>query len=209
VERPTVLIISDDAEFARTISTHWQMERNSPAFLKNEEAQGAFDLAIVRGTPAAFSSLQGLGKPIIQVTRSNAHSLKLKGAIEVPEVEAWPQLVIAIARQILDRRRVAAELSRVSELKLQLEREASLGRYIVEMRHNLNNALTSILGNSELMLLDPNLLDPSLRQQVETIRNMGMRMNEILQRFSSLQKEMQLAEKQGSIKAARGAAAGQ
>ena len=73
---------------------------------------------------------------------------------------------------------------------------------MLEMRHNLNNALTSLLGNSELMLLDSPLLDPGVRLQVETIRNMGMRMNEIMQRFSSLQKEFQLVEQQVRNKAA-------
>ena len=67
---------------------------------------------------------------------------------------------------------------------------------MLEMRHNLNNALTSVLGNSELILLDSEPLSPALRMQVETIHNMGMRMNEIMQRFSSLQKEMELVEQQ-------------
>jgi signal transduction histidine kinase len=67
---------------------------------------------------------------------------------------------------------------------------------MLEARHNLNNALTSVLGNSELILLDSEVLSPNLRAQIETIRNMGMRMNEIMQRFSSLQKEMQLMERQ-------------
>jgi signal transduction histidine kinase len=74
------------------------------------------------------------------------------------------------------------------------------------MRHSLNNALTSILGNSELMLMEPESLSPALRTQVETIRNMGMRMNEILQRFSSLQKEMQLTDQQVWKKAAKAGA---
>jgi hypothetical protein len=45
-----------------------------------------------------------------------------------------------------------------------------------------------------------------MRAQVETIRNMGMRMNEIMHRFSSLQKEMELMDQQSLKKAA---AAGQ
>ena len=117
------------------------------------------------------------------------------------------ELVIAVANKLLENARAASELARLSELRSQLEREASLGRYILEMRHSLNNALTSILGNSELMLLDSDL-GPNFRQQIETIRNMGMRMNEILQRFSSLQKEMQLTEPQPWKKSAKSAVAG-
>jgi len=96
----------------------------------------------------------------------------------------------------------------MQELNVALEREASLGRYMLEVRHNLNNALTSVLGNSDLILLDADQLPASLRSQVETIRNMGMRMNEILHRFSSLQKEMLLIEQQSGSKGARSATAG-
>jgi len=71
-----------------------------------------------------------------------------------------------------------------------------LGRYMLEMRHSLNNALTSVLGNSELMLLEPGSLSAAARSQIDTIRNMALRMHEILQRFSSLEKELRFAEKQ-------------
>jgi len=126
----------------------------------------------------------------------------------LPEIFAWPELLITVATQILERNRAAADLSRVLEANSQLEHQAALGRYMLEVRHNLNNALTSVLGNSELMLLDPESLAPTLRPQVETIRNMTMRMNEIMQRFSSLQKEMQLVEQQSWKKSAKSAAAG-
>jgi hypothetical protein len=95
-----------------------------------------------------------------------------------------------------------------SATKAEVERHALLGRYMLEMRHTVNNALTSILGNAELILLDPQTLAPNLKLQIETIHNMGMRINEILQRFSSLQKELQLVE-QESRKRAKTATAAQ
>jgi signal transduction histidine kinase len=204
VERPTVLIISDDTEFARAISGRWQTERNAPTFLiydSTSSVSGTFDLAIVGRTRAAeFHWLQHSAKPIIRVSNSNGHSEKFSG-VEIPEVKGWAELVITVAKQILHHSSATSESAKLSEQQSQLEREASLGRYILEMRHSLNNALTSILGNSELMLMDESMA-PSLRMQIETIRNMAMRMNEILQRFSSLQKEMQLTQQNSSIKRA-------
>jgi signal transduction histidine kinase len=78
-----------------------------------------------------------------------------------------------------------------------LKQQATLGSYMLEMRHNLNNALTSVLGNSELLLLEPGSLSATARSQIETIRNMALRMHEILQRFSSLEKELKVAARQG------------
>ena len=71
-----------------------------------------------------------------------------------------------------------------------------LGRYMLEMRHTLNNTLTSVLGNSELLLLEPGSLSAGARSQIETIRNMSLRMHEILQRFSSLEKEFTVVDRQ-------------
>ena len=34
-------------------------------------------------------------------------------------------------------------------------RHATLGRYMLEMRPSINNALTSVLGNADLLLLEP------------------------------------------------------
>ena len=78
------------------------------------------------------------------------------------------------------------------------QRQATLGRYMLEMRHGLNNALTSVLGNSELLLLEPGAFSAPVREQIEIIRNMGLRMHEIIQRFSSLESEMRVAEERGA-----------
>jgi signal transduction histidine kinase len=66
---------------------------------------------------------------------------------------------------------------------------------MLDMRHNLNNALTSILGNSELLLLDGDGLTEPVRLQIDTVRNMAVRIHEVLQRFSSLEKELIAAGK--------------
>ncbi|PYV48614.1 MAG: hypothetical protein DMG94_03055 [Acidobacteria bacterium] len=190
VERPTVLIISDDVDFRHAISTRWHVEKKPPVFVND-----------------ARDSLRSSGKPVIHVSSSNGHAHSFPGVISIDQIAGWLDLVISVAQKLLENSGAASELAILSELTSRLEREASLGRYILEMRHSLNNALTSILGNSELMLMDTQSIPPSARFQIETIRNMGMRMNEILQRFTSLQKEMQLAQPQSAKKMAKGAAA--
>ena len=67
---------------------------------------------------------------------------------------------------------------------------------MLEMRHSLNNALTSVLGNSDLLLLEPGSFSAQTRAQIETIRNMTLRIHEIMQRFSSLEKEMNVVAQQ-------------
>ena len=82
-----------------------------------------------------------------------------------------------------------------------MEQQAALGRYMLEVRHTLNNSLTSVLGNSELLLLEPGSLSAGARSQIETVRNMAVRMHEILRRFSSIEKELNAVEKQAENEA--------
>jgi signal transduction histidine kinase len=219
VHRPIVVIISDEQEFSLAVTARWLVERDVPALLvkgsesRNQMEKENFDLAIVGGFEPellgpVLDSLRTTGKPVIHVSRMDGHSPKLSGVVSLPEIFAWPELLVTVASQILEREQANADLSRLLESNSQLEHEAALGRYMLEVRHNLNNALTSVLGNSELMLFDSETLTPGLRPQVETIHNMTLRMNEILQRFSSLQKEMQLVEQQVWKKSAKGARAG-
>jgi signal transduction histidine kinase len=67
---------------------------------------------------------------------------------------------------------------------------------MLDMRHNLNNALTSALGHAELLLLEPGTLTAEMQEQVETIHSMTLRIHQVLQRFSSLDAEMQCARKE-------------
>jgi hypothetical protein len=53
-----------------------------------------------------------------------------------------------------------------------------------------------VLGNSDLLLLEPGSLSAQTRAQIETIRNMALRIHEIMQRFSSLEKEMSVVAQQ-------------
>lgn len=203
MNRPTVLIISDEPEFSAAASRRWLAERNVPTFLLLEScsypefSNGSFDLAVVGCIPCGalsslFEKLKSAGKPIVYVSTLN--KALPPEVINIPEVPGWPDLLVTLASQILSREHLSAELSKAQEAKAHLEQHASLGRYMLEVRHSLNNALTSILGNSDLMLLEANALAPAHRVQVETIRNMGLRLNEIMRRFSSLQREMQLVE---------------
>jgi len=213
VERPIIAIISDDAAFVGAITNRWLVEHEVPSFVvlgsassDYRSAQG-FDLAVVGGVTVeavrmVIDRLKPTGKPVILVSPFNGHSPRGANVVVLPEVAGWPNLLLTIAYQILQRERAGYELDKLQALNSELQRHASLGRYMLEVRHNLNNALTSVLGNSDLILLDAPELSPAMRAQVETIRNMVMRMNEIMQRFSSLQKEMELMDQQSLKKAA-------
>jgi len=206
-----VLIVSDDPEFARTIMAWWQSENNIPAFtvMKGDLCQKldaeSFEVAIVgavRQTVLAsvLKALDSLTKPVLFVSDGGQSVETVRASqlrvMVLHRYEGWLDALVLVVSEASRHCQALASAIRAEEANVLLKRQATLGRYILEMRHSLNNALTSVLGNSELLLLEPETLSAGARSQIETVRNMDLRMHEILQRFSSLEKELTVIEKQ-------------
>ncbi len=111
----------------------------------------------------------------------------------------WPAIVALVGREILRRIQAESRAREAGTICATAQAEATLGRYMVEMRTNVNNALTTVLGNAELMMLEPGL-PASVLAQADTIRNMALRLHEVFQRFSSIEKELRI-EKELSVAA--------
>ena len=211
METPTVLIISDEADFSRRITARWQMERKVPTFtllsgeLWPRFAVDIFDVAIVGQLRRELLSivlepLHSTGQPIFCVCEDASIAQLIRD--RWPRVtilrtsEHWLETLVLAAKEAVHRSRAESRARSAEVSCAALQREAMLGKYMLEMRHNLNNALTSVLGNSDLLLLEPGSLSAQTRAQIETIRNMTLRIHEIMQRFSSLEKEMNVVAQQ-------------
>jgi hypothetical protein len=125
----------------------------------------------------------------------------------------WPAIAGLVGREILRRLQAESRAREAGTLSAAAQAEATLGRYMVEMRTNVNNALTAVLGNAELMVQEPGL-PANVLAEADTIRNMALRLHEVFQRFSSLEKELRIDEElsvaaRESGKKAAQAAAGQ
>lgn len=211
MDQATVLIISDDAEFSRAIMGRWQSERTTPAFtlMSGDLCQAldddGFDVAIVGGVrreelSAVLKALDPVAKPVLLLCDETQSMRQVRGTqpriLALRQQEGWLDAAVLIVSEALRRCEAVERLRRAEQENALLQQHATLGNYMREMLHNLNNALTSVLGNSELLLLEPGTLSATSQSQVETIRNMALRMHEILHRFASLEKEMKVVAKQ-------------
>jgi signal transduction histidine kinase len=218
VDQPTVLIISDEVDFSRRVTARWQMERSVPTFtmlsgeLWPRFAVDNFDVAIVGELRRELLSvvlepLHSTNQPIFCVCHdpntSNLIRERWPRISVLRKNESWLDLLVVAACEAVHRSRAEARARAAEQACAALDRQATLGRYMLEMRHGLNNALTSVLGNSDLLLLEPGSLSAPARAQIETIRNMALRIHEVLQRFSSLEKEMNVAAIQAESDAGR------
>jgi len=207
--QPTVVIIADDAEFPRLLAARWQNERRVPEFtiassdVCASSGRDAFQLAVVGPVPGEslkrlLGAISGTAQAVIVVTDEVETATRVRSefprALVVRRHEDWLDLLVLLAGEILRKVEAQSRAARAEATQVVLKRNAMLGQYVLEMRHSLNNALTSILGHSELLMIEPGAMGASERAQVATIRNMGLRMHEILQRFSSLEKELTVAE---------------
>jgi signal transduction histidine kinase len=210
VDQATVLIISDDVEFSRSITARWQVDRHVPTFtmLSGDlwpRSVDNFSVAIVGPLRRELLSvilepLHATQQPLFCICQEASTAQLVRERWPRTTVlrcdESWLDVLIPSASEAVLRAAAEARARAAEEACATLERQAMLGRYMLEMRHSLNNALTSLLGNSDLLLIEPGSLSAQARAQIETIRNMTLRIHEVMQRFSSLEKEMNVVAQQ-------------
>jgi signal transduction histidine kinase len=223
--RATVLILSSDPAFARKVTGNWPAASEAPEFillkedLCHELRRGTFDLAIADADSGPMGEtltalLASTGRPAILIGSSQPDSGAASAGCGIEgqllflprELAAWAVVAGLLGREILRRDKAEFRVRDAERLRTAAEAEATLGRYMMEMRHNVNNALTSVLGNAELLLLEPGLPAPVLAK-ADTIRNMALRLHEIFQRFSSIEKELSAVARESGKEAAAQAAA--
>ena len=205
----SVLILTDETEFARLLTACWQAERQAPGITvlsselwKDHEAL-PHDLVVVGPVldgklPGILRSLEPAAAVILCVPTDSREFGQLRSRyprlVHIPLREDWAQTLLLVAGESL-RRAEALRFSKQAESRAaKSEHQATLGRYMMDMKHSVNNALTSMLGNAELLLLEPGQLSSQSLAQIKTIHNMALRINEIMQRFSSLSSEMREVE---------------
>ncbi len=202
--QPVVMIVSDDAEFTGTVVARWQIERITPAFVMigsrawDTSRANECDLAILgpaspAATESALKSFVGANVPVVMVSSSAQQMQGVRreypAVLVMREREGCAEAVVLLAAQALKRAEAAARAERAEHELSDAQLPATVGRFMLEMRHTMNNALTSVLGNSELLLLDPEALPAQAREHLEIIHSMGLRLHDVVQRMSALEAE--------------------
>ncbi len=192
------MIVSDDPEFANSLVHSWQRAQYAPeyAVFKSGSMALAECAVVVADGLEALAGLKGEVWRAIVVTASD-EPLPETGALvrrvlRIRRSEDWAELAAALAQETVMAMKALRQVVEAQERMRELERFAALGRFICEARHGLANALTSVLGNAELLLMDSKgEMRSEVRGQLETIHEMSLRILETLQSLSSLDLEMQ------------------
>ena len=210
MSQASVLIVSDDTEFARTAAARWQAETHAPEVtiatsdLWHASSTTGYDLVIVgpvrpgRSTSILSSLDPGPATAVVCIPENENELVSLRKlhsqALLIPKRDGWIEILILLSSEVLRRVNALNRAQRAERVALEAQRNAVLGCYMLEMRPGINNALTSAIGNADLLLLEPGQLSPECRDQIRTIHAMALRLNEVMQRFSSLAAEMRAGE---------------
>jgi hypothetical protein len=111
VSQPSVLIISDEPEFASTMMARWQTERSVPTFLLmttpawSESLVASCDLAVIAGVKKVvaplFKKVDEAGKPAILLAPGGLDLQRVRSQYPrfmlVREHEGWVDVVVARA----------------------------------------------------------------------------------------------------------------
>lgn len=204
-----VLILTDDADFARLLIASWQAAPNPPGItvfrseLLRKQEHPPHDLVVLgplrNGKISSFLSSLDRSAAIIICGEADPRELgklrtKFPRLVHIPLREDWAQTVLLVADESLRCTEALRQTKQAALLTAKNEKYGTLGRYMMQMKCNINNALTSILGNAELLLLEPGQLSSESLEQIKTIHNMALRINEVMLRFSTLATEMRESE---------------
>jgi signal transduction histidine kinase len=217
-----LLVISDQSGFSRDLVARWQVQPHVPEFtalssdLLRSADSAPFDVAIAgdlrpeRSPEVLIQLNRGIAPSIyVAATSESAQSLRrdYPRLTVISRHDAWLDSLVLLAEEVLKRVEVTAQMERMEQNARASYKHATLGKYMVESRHGFNNALTSVLGNAELLLLESSALSDGMREQLETLHSMSLRLHEMMQRFTSLEMEMQCGEKSSPTQKPTGVAA--
>jgi signal transduction histidine kinase len=198
-----VLVISDIPDYAATLAS----SDHGVSVLTSREVFNAPPSAhacmIVAVAPEAIDSCIAALHPhclIYLVFADKSDRVSDARVLHVPNSRPDAAVVLAFV-QLLAELQSSHQQAKLAEQNVQREQQhAALGRYMLQVRHEVNNVLTSIIGNTELLQMRDAESDPvECSEQLDTVHAMSLRLHEILQRFSSLDAEMRLSTRPSQI----------
>jgi signal transduction histidine kinase len=218
LNRSSILIISDDPEFARTVASNWRSGRYAAEItlatsdIGRPSSGAGYGVVIVGPVqsgrlPSILSELD-LSQSTVNISVLEDENACAFFAPKHPHIiflprqsgsvgrGGWIAGLLAVSGEALRHVEAVRRAHRAERLAIENQNYALLGRYMLEVRSSVNNALTSVLGNADLLLLNRAQMVGDSREQIQTIHAMTLRLNEIMQRFSSLVMEVRLSEKE-------------
>lgn len=193
-----LLVVSEDTSFADALLQSWQQTGSVPEFEVVKPSVACewpvCCVAVLDGVELV-SRLAGGTLLAIAVTSDEAMPEVAGAARQVVHVQksaGWAEVAAALAAESILRIQATQQVEEMKSQLCGLERFSTLGRFFAGEQHDLANALTSVMGHTELLLTQGGISD-DVRKKMGTVHAMSLRIHDVLQRLSALDRELQLA----------------
>ncbi|HXX62610.1 MAG TPA: PAS domain S-box protein, partial [Bacteroidota bacterium] len=199
------------AEVKESSEKYWDLFENSRDILFTIDAEGRLT-AVNKATEnfSGFSKVELVGKSVLDfLTPEGAETAKraLAGEgvsasrmieFEVMKKDGSRAFIEVSARKLFKGWQAAGyqvsardvtEQKNLRELLVKAERLGAIGQVGIAVRHEVNNPLTTIIGNAELLIERYENADEDLKARLEMILSNALRISEIVKRLEDIKRD--------------------
>ena len=198
------------AEVKESSEKYWDLFENATDILFTMDASGRLNAVNKAAeTFSGYSKVELFGKNVFDLltdeSAETARRLLSSGVygrqwteLEVVKRDGARAFVEVSLRRLLRKQQSAGyqvsardvtEQKKLRDMLLQAERLCAIGEVVVAVRHEINNPLTTVIGNTELLLERYEGRDRELVARLEVILNNALRIAEIVKQLQGIRKD--------------------
>jgi signal transduction histidine kinase len=198
--RKQVSIVSGDPGFIEELVLSWRSSGPVPEYeVIAAQPEGELPVGCVAVLDGAGMLPQLAGDVTLAIVVAGEPVSGAMGAarrtVQLRRNAEWAKLAAGLALECVMCEQAMQQATCAEQKLRETERFCAMGKFMVAAQHELANALTSMIGHSELLLAEDGM-PLELRQRMKTVHATSLRIYEILQRLSALDRELQLTERQ-------------
>ena len=203
--REKVLIVSGDSEFNAALLRSWQVAGSVPEYQVVEpDAPCEWPVSCVAVLDGAKLHLRLPADipMVIMVTGGELVPVIVevgRRIVQLRRDQGWAEIAAALALECVLREQALRRGDELEERLIKTERFSALGKFVAGHQHEMANALTGLMGHAELLMTERDI-SQEFRHKIGTIHAMSLRIHDVLQKLSSLDRELRVAERQAQKK---------
>jgi signal transduction histidine kinase len=203
--REKVLIVSGDPEFDAALLRSWRVAGSVPEYQVVEpDASCEWPVSCVAVLDGAklHSRLPVDIPMVITVTDGELIPVIVEAGRRIVQLRrdaGWAEIAAVLAWECVLREQALQRGDKLEERLSRTERFSALGKFIAGHQHDMANALTGLMGHAELLMTERDI-SQDFRHKMGTIHAMSLRIHDVLQDLSSLDRELRVAERQATQK---------